>query len=171
MNRIQLTLLNTLIVFTVFISSVAAAAAQNFPNHLYDPRTITEFNEIHSGVKDLNTADGKHMMISAKPFYSAIRVEYTGKSRKISDEKLTLFKIWQESLNINADVLKRLDNEYLFKDCEGEYWIPVQNQLAEFFPKELKAGDLLTIYTMAVGGVRPGDKWEFVFLTNEFQKY
>ncbi len=119
----------------------------------------------------LSIDDKKGILIRAKPFYSAIRVEYTGKSRAISSERLNLFSVWQKSLGVDAKVLTLLESEYLFKECDKEYWIPVQKQVAAYFPKELKIGDKITLYLMAVGGVKVNNDWESVFLTNEFKKY
>ncbi|MCB1025421.1 MAG: hypothetical protein KDB79_13580 [Acidobacteria bacterium] len=160
-----------LLILTIAILVRTAFSQDDFPYHVYDPRTLAEFDEIHSGVKDIETDKTTQIMVSAKPFYSAIRVEYVGRSRAISKERLGLFKIWQEALNINSDVITRLDKEYLFRECDREYWIPVQKQVAAFFPRELKDGDNITLYLMAVGGVKPAEDWELLFLANEFQKY
>lgn len=112
----------------------------------------------------------KGFLIQPKPFYSAIRVEYTGKSRAISSERISLFAASQSSLGVDAKVLTLLKDEYLFRECDKEYWIPVQKQVAAFFPKELKPGYKITLYLMAVGGVRLNGKWNSVFLVNEFKK-
>ncbi len=160
-----------LLILAISILVQATYAQDRFPYNSYNPRTLAEFDDIHSNIKDIKIDKTTQVMISAKPFYSAVRAEYVGKSRVISKDRLNLFKIWQQSLRINADALKRLDREYLFKECDREYWIPVQKQVAAYFPKELKDGDRITLYLMAVGGVRPKDGWEFLFLANEFKKY
>lgn len=147
------------------------AKAQGFPYQDYKTRTLTELIEMDSDVEKTDYKESIPVLIHAKPFYSAIRVQYSGQSRPISPEKINLFKLWQKSLNVNAKVLTLVKDEYLFKECDKEYWIPVQKQVAAYFPKELKAGDRITLYLMAVGGVKPKENWEFVFLTNEFKKY
>ena len=164
-------LFSTLILISAFIFIAQTAYSQGFPYHEYKTRTLSELVEMDSDVKNVDYKDEKGILIHAKPFYSAIRLEYTGKSRPISAERLNLFKLWQGSLGINAKILTFLENEYLFKECDKEYWIPVQKQVAAYFPKELKAGDRITLYLMAVGGVKIKNNWEFIFLTNEFQKY
>lgn len=114
-------------------------------------------------------------MISAKPFYSAIRVEYAGKSRKILEDKMFLFKMWVESLGVKSDrnysVLDVIDKEFLFKECDKEYWIPVQSFAAEDFPEDLKTGDKMTLYLMLVGGIENKEGWEIVFFANSFKVY
>lgn len=168
MKNFLLSLLLTAIL-SVFSQTIYS---QGFPYQEYKTRTLSELIEMGSDVKKTDLEDKQGILIQAKPFYSAIRVEYTGKSRTISSEKINLFKIWQGSLGINAKVLTLLQDEYLFKECDQEYWIPVQKQVAAYFPKELKSGDRITLYLMAVGGVKvKKNDWDFVFLTNEFKKY
>ncbi|MFV0387689.1 MAG: hypothetical protein ACK5NT_02950 [Pyrinomonadaceae bacterium] len=159
------------ITIAVLLFTVLAEAQNTFPYELYEPRTFEEFDEIHLVETEPDYGSATPLMISANPFYSAIRVEYTAKSRKLSDDKLNLFKIWVGMLNLNSKVLERLESEYLFKECDREFWIPVQKQVAAYFPKELKEGDMVTLYVMAVGGLKPKNDWEYVFLTNEFRKY
>lgn len=166
------------ILFLIFVFTVVAQTvnAQGFPYHLYAPRTMAELTELNSVTEKTQTIGKTQISISAKPFYSAVRVDYAGKSRKLSERKLAFYKIWATALNVgsantNDKVLDVIQKEYLFKECDKEYWIPVQKQVAAYFPKELKSGDKITLYLMAVGGVKPKDMWEFVFLTNEFKKY
>lgn len=163
--------LSTFLLIFVFTIIAQTVYSQGFPYHLYNPRTLSELIEINTPKEEIDYKGSKQILISAKPFYSAVRVEYTGESRQISKDKLELFKFWQETLKINSDVLTRLDNEYLFKQCDVELWIPVQKQVASYFPKELEKKDKITLYLMAVGGIKPKDKWEHAFLVNEFTKY
>ncbi|MCU0239327.1 MAG: hypothetical protein MUC29_07785 [Pyrinomonadaceae bacterium] len=157
-------------IFAVFNNSIYA---QGFPYHLYDTRTLSELVEMNSGLKKIGTS--KNIMLSAEPFYSAIRLEYAGQSRKISQEKMNLFKIWIESLNIKAtkdnDPLSLIDKEFLFTECGKEYWIPVQTRAANDFPEDLKKGDKMTLYLMLVGGIEDKGKWDIIFFTNSFKIY
>ncbi len=137
---------------------------------------MAELVELNSGAKKLEAGGTKQIMISAKPFYSAVRLEYAGESRKLSKEKIGLFKIWMESLNIKGSnsasaPLDLLDKEYLFKECEKEYWIPVQIPAANDFPKDMKKGDRVTLFLMMVGGIEDKGKWDFIFFTNSFKIY
>jgi hypothetical protein len=143
--------------------------AQGFPYHLYDPRTLSELVEMHAGMKKVEGS--KNIMISAEPFYSSVRLEYAGKSRVLSKEKLDLFKIWQESLEVDPKLFSVLEREFLFKECGKEYWIPVQKPAADDFPQDLKAGDKITLYLMMVGGLESKASWDFVFFTNSLKIY
>ncbi len=165
MNRI----LTGVFLLTVFLLFSKQTLAQGFPYHLYDPRTLAELVEMNSGVKKVEGS--KNIMISANPFYSAIRLEYAGKSRVISKEKLGLFKIWQESLEVDPKLFSILDKEFLFKECGKEYWIPVQKPAANDFPEDFKSGDKITLYLMMVGGLEEKSGWDTVFFTNSFKIY
>jgi hypothetical protein len=170
-------------IFSVFLLFLALTFisqtnySQRFPYHLYDTRTLAELVELNSSVaKKTEVAGKKNLMISANPFYSAIRLEYAGESRKLSKEKMGLFKIWMESLDIKSsnsdtDIFSMFDKEYLFKECDKQYWIPVQTRTANDFPKDLKKGDKITLYLMMVGGIEDKGKWDFIFLTNSFKIY
>ncbi len=162
-------ILFTVILFAVFLSFSKQTLAQGFPYHLYDPRTMAELVEKNSGVKKVEGS--KNLMISANPFYSAIRMEYAGKSRILSKEKIGLFKIWQESLEVDPVLLSILDKEFLFKECGKEYWIPVQKPAAKDFPEDMKAGDKITLYLMMVGGIEDKGNWDWIFFTNSFKIY
>ncbi len=133
------------------------AYSQDFPYQEYKSRTLSEFAEMDSDVTKRDYKE-KQLLIHAKPFYSAIRVKYVGTSRPVSTDKKNLFKLWQGSIGYDPKVLTLLENEYLFKECDKEYWIPVQKQVAAYFPKEMKEGDMITLYLMAVGGLKITDK-------------
>ena len=155
----------------IFAFSINPAVyAQGFPYQEYKTRTLSELIEMDADVTQRDYKQ-KQLMLHGQPFYSAVRMKYTGQSKLLSAEKKNLFKLWQETLQYDKKVLSLLESEYLFKECDKEYWIPVQKQVAAYFPKELKEGDTITLYLMAVGGLKVTDKWEFVFLTAEFQKY
>src|SRR5687768_2345509 len=102
------------------------ALAQGFPYHEYKTRTMAELVEMDADVSQTEYKGAQQIMIHANPFYSAIRVKYTGKSRPLSKEKINLFNIWQETFQVNKKVLSLLESEYLFKECDKEYWIPIQ---------------------------------------------
>jgi hypothetical protein len=160
-----------LLVFSLLIYG-SSTYGQGFPYHLYDTRTISELVELNMAESKKLKPDGtKQIMISAKPFYSAIRLEYAGQSRALSKEKLGLFKIWQESFEIDSKLNDMLDKEFLFKECGKEYWIPVQKPAAQDFPTDLKNGDKITLYLMMVGGIEDKGNWDFIFFTNSFKVY
>lgn len=162
----------TFFFWTLLIILVAGTfvSAQKFPYEVYDPRTLAEFAERNSA--DIPGVDKqKQILLDAKPFYSAVRVKFIGTSRLLSAEKRDLLKKWQETFGYDTKVLPLLENEYLVRECDKDYWVVVQKPVASYFSKELKNGDNITLYLMFVGGYKFTDKWEFTFVVNEFRKY
>ncbi len=160
-------------VLAITIFSINSTLAQDFPYEKYDPRTLSELVEMdEKGSKDM-PGDKGQMIIHAKLFHSAVRVKFIGTSKTVSKEEKDYLKLWQSSLGIDPEILELYENKYLFKECDKEYWIPVQKQVAAYFPKELKSGDMITLYLMYPGGVKPksANSWNFIFLVNEFRKY
>jgi len=156
------------LIVAVLLSTVNIFS-QKFPYEEYDPRTLSDL--VQQSAEGINEYKEKQMMIDAKPFYSAVRVTYVGTSRPLTADKKMLYQMWQGSLTIDPKILALVENEYLVKECDKEYWVTVQKQVAGYFPKELKTGDRITLYLMVVGGVKTTDKWDFIFLVNEFRKY
>lgn len=117
------------------------------------------------------------MGISANPFYSAVRLEYGGEVRNLSERKLAYYKLWAASLDVGSanpkvNVLDLIQKEYLFKECDKEYWITVSTPAANDFPKGMKKGDRLTLYMMLAGGMKyDKEPWDGMYLANSFKNY
>ena len=170
-------LFSTLLLISVFIIIAQTAYSQGFPYHLYATRTMAELAELNSAAEQTQVIGKTQIAISAEPFYSAVRLEYVGESRKLSERKLGFYKIWTASLNIkssntNFNPLDIIKTEYLFKECGKEYWITVQTPAANDFPKNMKKGDRITLYMMVVGGMKfDKEDWDYMYLTNSFKIY
>lgn len=170
-------LFSTLLLISVFTIIAQTAYSQGFPYHLYDTRTMAELAELNSVAEKTQVIGKTQIAISAEPFYSAVRLEYAGESRKLSERKLGFYKIWAASLNVkssntNYNVLDIIKTEYLFKECGKEYWITVQTPAANDFPKDMKKGDRITLYMMVVGGMKfDKEDWDYMYLTNSFKIY
>jgi hypothetical protein len=163
--------------FVVLISAAQITFSQSFPYHLYAPRTMAELAVLSSGVEEVQTIGLTRIGLSANPFYSAVRLEYGGESKNLSERKLGYFKIWAAALNIgssntNKGVLDILQKEFLFKECDKEYWITVSAPAANDFPKNMKKGDRITLYLMLAGGMKyDKEAWNGMYLANSFQDY
>lgn len=163
-------------VFILFGSSMTVYAQNKFPYELYKSRTLNEIIEINADLKNADLIIKKEeipqITLNGNPLYSQVRLKFMNKSRPISTDRMDLVKLWQKTFDADERVLTLYENEYLFKECETEYWIPVQKQVAAFFPKELKTGDMISLFIMRIGGRKEknADKWDWLFLTNEFVK-
>lgn len=169
--------MTSLFIFVVLSGSTQIAYPQGFPYHLYDPRTMAELAVLGSEIEEGQTIGLTKIGISAKPFYSAVRLEYGGEVRTLSERKLGFYKLWVSSLNVGStntkvNVLDILQKEFLFRECEKEYWITVSTPAANDFPKSMKKGDRITLYLMLAGGMKyDKEAWNGMFLANSFKNY
>lgn len=163
-----------LLMFAGLLFTGTNYAQERFPYEEYLPRTLSELTAIdEKDSKTIPNSDKGQLIVHAKPFYSAIRVRFVGTSKPLVKEEKDYLKLWQSTLGYPEEYLSLYENKYLFKECDKEYWIPVQKQVASYFAKELKDGDIITLYLMYPGGLKPksADSWNFIFLVNEFIKY
>jgi hypothetical protein len=164
---------NLIFVLAILFLVAFEANAQGFPYDEYKPRTMAEIIKINA---DLETREYKQRQIAlnANPLYSQVRVAYTGTSRPISSARKDLLKMWAELLGFktanNSDITKLYENELLFTECGTEFWLPVQKQVIPYFEKELKKGEMVSLFMARVGGEKVADKWDWLFIVNEFVK-
>ena len=142
--------------------------AQDFDYDRYKSRTLAEIIDLNN--PKLDAGAKKQMMMSGKFFDSRVRVKYIGTSRPLSPERKEILNAWKTTHNIKPEIVALFEKEFLFKECEKEYWLPVQKQVAEFFPKELKEGEMITLYLIYGGGLKTPERADFLFLVNEFEK-
>lgn len=117
--------------------------------------------------------DGEGLFLMAPkdaPAFRA-RVVYTGKSRKLTGERLRFVQTWGKTLTVDKKFLSTFANEFLFTEDGAEHWMPVQTQLMSHFKKELKAGGDVVLYSMWIGSnMKSTTDIDWYFLINEFQK-
>jgi len=165
-----------LILALVFVANSLTIYAQgSFPYEEYEPRTLSEIVSLNADVKNADVIVGKkdvpHIVLNANFLHSQARVKFMNKTRPVSTDRKELLKIWQKTYGIEERIANLYENEYLFKECDYDYWIPVQKQVAAYFPKELKEGDMISLFIMRVGGKKINANWDWLFLANEFKKY
>lgn len=135
------------LVCAALVTQGASARAQSDWD-TYPARTIERLVRDHSG-EQYRKAD---LMVSADPFPSKTVVTYTGKHRPVGEYKKYFIRVWVETRNVPASNADVLAEEYLFKEGDREYWLPVHKQLVPFFEKELKPGDEITAFFFFLGG-------------------
>ena len=59
--------------------------------------------------------------------------------------------------------------EYLFKEGERLMWLPVQDSVASYFPRELHKGQPVSLYVIWAGAHYAGKEITWAFLVNEFK--
>jgi hypothetical protein len=97
------------------------------------------------------------------------RASYTGRSRALDTEELAFIRLWLKSIR-REDAAYMFTTSYLFTVDGVDYWLPVEAQVAEFFPKELKPGDRIDLFVAEIGGTRRGKDWLWLPVVEEFEK-
>ena len=172
--------------FLILMFAIPSFAQKDW--HTYPARTIAELINSHSG----EASQKADLIISANPFPSKTIATYTGKSRPIGKRTKDFIKLWVQTRNVPAGNADMLIEEFLFREQNKEYWIPVIKTLVPFFGKELKEGDEIVIYYFFLGGYdeakliqkdtslnekakneaasKATGKIEWIFAVEEFQK-
>jgi hypothetical protein len=143
-----------------------AAFAQGFPYETFKSRTLKEVTSITT--KAVRPDDS--MFLATNLLESKMLVTFTGKSRPILKENRTFISMWAGMLGHPKDYADLYQHEYLYKEGDGEYWIPTQEPVTKYFDKELKEGDKIMLYLISIGAHRSQKNIYCVFLVEEYQK-
>lgn len=150
------------------------ASAQGFPWKEFERRSLKEIVAINESedVEDRKRVPSQNRMIMrGKILSSVVRVTYVGESRPIGAERKKFIELWAGSyFSGTPGYASHYESESLFKEGADEYWLPVQKQVASYFPKELQKGDTVDLYLIRPGGLSTKEKTDWVFLVEEFLK-
>ena len=142
----------------------------------YKSRTLAEIPLVNREATDrpLSKAklDEKHDFISSDLLHSRASVEFTGQKRPISTSHQEMIKMWMKLKNTSKKIMSLYENEFLFKEGDQEYWIPVQKPVEEAMLKELKVNDMITLFVIYVGGRKAAmaKNFEWLFLSTTYDK-
>ena len=145
-----------------------------FPWEQYKARTLGEIikqNVDEVAGRDAPARDKVSVVFPGDPLPSRVRVTYTGTTRKIPPAHKAHIDEWAKSFGLKPELIASFEDEVLFLECSTEHWLPVQKQVLPFFEKELKKGDMVTLYTAFTGGRKVDGAWNWIFVVNEFQAY
>lgn len=142
----------------------------------YKERSLSEIIELNREGTDqiLRKAkiDEQHGFIGIDPFYSKARLQYVGTPRPISPTHQSLIKTWSKLQRVDKKFTSLYENEYLFKEGETEYWIPVQKPGSDRIEADLRSGEMVTLFVIYVGGQKEKNIEDFssLFLSIAFEK-
>lgn len=153
---------------------LTVSAQDDFPYKRYVPRTLAELDEMNMNVlkTDPNIKIPKLgiPLFDSDFLFSHVRVKFMNRSRPISLERKGLIYLWRQFSEVDEKIIASFENEYLFKECNTEYWLPVQKPVAAYFPRDLKEGDMVTLYLMRANAKKDNAAWTWIYLVNEFDK-
>ncbi len=159
--------------FLLLACGPAALAQDSFPWDKYQSRTFAEV--VRANNDEVNSrpalSDKVVSLFSGDPLYSQVRVTYTSTTRKIPPARKAHLEEWGKTFGVKPEIMALYESELLVTECGSEHWVPVQKQVLQHFEKELKKGDMVTLFTMFAGGRKIEGGWHWLFLVNEFQAY
>jgi hypothetical protein len=94
---------------------------------------------------------------------------YMGESRPIDPIRSELIAAWGRSRMRDSSMAASFHREYRFQEGDRVLWLPVQDRVAGFFPKELRAGQQVKLYVMLLGGYYARGEITWAFIVNEFR--
>jgi hypothetical protein len=130
----------------------------------YKPGKMADIIEAHK-----ETAKGLKFLFTAKTFPTLASVTYLGKIRDIPEQKMAFLDKYLTKTLGKPEWAKFFKREIQVREGKQVYWLPIQESLLSFFPKEVKTGDVVSLYVIWTGGVRIDKKMVWVFLVNEFK--
>jgi hypothetical protein len=68
----------------------------------------------------------------------------------------------------DSSIAALFSREYLFQEGKQELWLPVQDKVASFFPRELHQGQAVTLYVAWLGAYYAGGEITWAFVVNDF---
>ena len=142
----------------------------------YKFRTLSEITMINREATDnillKAKLEEKHDFIGSDLFYSRARVRFLGDSRPISLDHRDLIKTWAKLQNVDSKMVNLYENEFLFKDCDKAYWIPVQKNVSETLLKKVKLNEMISLFVVHVGGRKAAmsREYDWLFLSTAFEK-
>jgi hypothetical protein len=95
-------------------------------------------------------------------------VVYRGDSRPLSPLRVDIVKHWGLAFRKDSTIVKDFHREYLFQEGKNLLWLPVQDTVASFFPRELHPGQGVTLYVVWFGAYYAGEDISWAFIVNEF---
>lgn len=162
------TLLAGLVALLPILTGHAAARQEpdEAPWTRYKTGTLIGVVRAHSVLAE---KDGEGVDLGSDPVRAL--VIYTGRSRPTSTAKQRFIAFYMESIG-RPEAAQSFLTEMLFVEDGVNFWLPVQDVLLQYFRKELRRGDSITLFADWIGTTYPahGKKGLHVFLINEFSK-
>ena len=165
-----------LILLALALSFPAAALAQDFPFDQFEPTTLAAVtHDLESEVAgDLGGANqavhhkAGDILVEAPILRRRAQVIYTGQHRAMDPVAISFYRGYQKAHAVENSVADHYRDAYLFQEDGVDYWLPVQDQVAAYFRKELKPGQPVQLYLLVTGGYLESDGWTWIMPVEEF---
>jgi hypothetical protein len=165
------------IILLYFISVFGCASTHVMPSQTtwdrYIPSSLSMIKKEHQYLTSYHDCPAKfNFNLNGKATIQPYRISliYIDAIREISLHHKDLIKHWGMAFKIDPNPEKLFLYELSFLEDSTQYWLPVQNQLIPFFKNELKKGDMVNLFIMAIGTLTYPEETDWVFIVNEFRK-
>lgn len=162
------------LILFLFVLRPSIASAQGFPWKDFERRTLPELIKTNEREEQENIRrfpDQNQFVFRGTTLPSAVQLTYTSESRPLSAERKKFIETWARSYYRNTGYANLYTAEYLFREGNEDYWLPVQKGVARYFDEELKKGDPVDLYLINPGGLRVDKgKTIWIFLVEQFQQ-
>jgi hypothetical protein len=136
----------------------------------YQPRTLKEAAARESESQSPN-ADDEKVIVNNNIRPSRVRVTYAGRARSLPKSKKNVLHRWaQLYAGAPEHYTRPYQSELLFNEDGVKYWLAVRKDWLAQFENQVKAGQLVDLFLIRLGGALDGDKWEALLLVEKFQK-
>ena len=169
---------NRFLLLSALVLIFCSAAFSQKDNELnkYKFRTLSEITRLNREATDdilrKSKLEERQDFISFDLYYSRVRGKFIGSSRPISSDHKDLIKTWGKLQNVDQKITSLYEYEFLFKECDKEYWIPLQKKVSETIVKKAKANDMITLFVVHVGGRKAAmsKEYDWLFLLTAFEE-
>ena len=135
----------------------------------YRPGTITAIVELHdSTIRATPTNLLPTWVLPGNQFPTRAQVTYRGDSHPIDSTRREIVRRWGLSYLRDSSIAATYHREYLFQEGRYALWLPVQDKVASFFPRELQSGQTVTLYVLWLGAHYAGGDVTWAFVVTEF---
>ena len=149
--------------------AAAPAGAQGFPYEQFAPDTLARFA---ARIEMFSTTPSAEERVVLLGRITKLRVQatYVGEHRPVDEITAGIILRYAQRATDDPEGYAGLYREfYAFDDGGRRYWLPVQHQVAASFEGELKPGQRIELYALAVGGLAaPNQKLQPLLLVQEF---
>jgi hypothetical protein len=136
----------------------------------YKPGTIAAVMQLHdSTIRADHLANHPGVIVSGDDFPTLTRVLYRGHSRPLNARRVEVMREWGLTFLRDSSIVNDFHREYLFQEGKKLLWLPVQDTVASYFPRELHPGQAVTLYVVWFGAYFAGGDIIWAFIVNDFK--
>jgi len=135
----------------------------------YRPGTITAVMDLHDSTIRATPANMlPTWVLPGNQFPTRAQVTYRGDSHPVDSTRREVVRRWGLSYLRDSSIAGPYHREYLFQEGEHLLWLPVQDKVASFFPRELHPGQTVALYVLWLGAHYAGGDITWAFVVTEF---